>query len=302
MLFLLIFLFLASPALAVVNPQSGSAAVTATVPDRTRPDTPVLISPNNNSTISTAAPTFIFSPSGGETLVSHYQLWLDGVKNTDHIPQSYSTIITQALSALTSGPHTWMIKAVGINYTERDSAIWTFTIDATAPLILVDQVAEHETNLSSLDLSPWQNEVKFATSQRYPLIAGQSESNALLSITFDNETVTVLVGSDRLFRVKPKTALTLGRRQVSVSSADAAGNNTSLPSFYLDIVSGAGLITIPPPSPLPDLKFTIPVIIPPSLPEIITAIPFQPECPCSWLPWLIIILLIIYIIISKRRR
>src|SRR3989338_6563919 len=90
---------LASPALAVTNPQSGLAAVTATVINRGRPDTPVLISPGNNSTIN-----------------------------------------TNALTALTEGTHTWMVKALGNNDSERDSAIWTFTIDTTAPLILVNQV------------------------------------------------------------------------------------------------------------------------------------------------------------------
>lgn len=294
MLFLLIFLFLASPVLAVVNPQSGSAAVTATVPNRLRPDTPVLISPGNNSTISTTAPTFIFSPSSGETLVSHYQLWIDGVKNTDHIPQSYSTITTHALTALSQGTHTWMIKAVGTNYTERDSVIWTFTIDTTAPLILVNQVAEHETNLSSLDLTPWQNEVKFATARRYPEIAGQSEAQSFLTISFTgpttSDTVSLTVGADRLFKLKPNIALPLGRYTVSVSSSDPAGNNTSLPSFYVDIVAGAGLITISLPSPLPDLKFTVPVIVPPTTSVGITAFPLIPPVAVGpqYLVWLII--------------
>lgn len=281
MVFLLIFLAL-----------SGSAAVTATVPDRTRPDTPVLISPGNNSTIGSIAPTFIFNPSGGETLVSHYQLWLDGVKNTDHIPQAYSTITTQALSALDQGTHTWMIKAVGTNYTERDSAIWTFTIDTTAPLILIETVAGQE----------FQNAVSFSTSDRYPVITGQSEAGATLIISFGSETVSAQIGTDRRFSLKPKTALPLGRYSVSVSAADPAGNSTNLPSFYLDIITGAGKITIPLPAPIPDLSFTVPVIVPLTLAPV-TAMLLTPSltCLCSWLPWLIIILLIIYIIISKRR-
>ena len=293
MVLLLIFLFLASPALAVVNPQSGSATVTATVPDRTRPDTPVLIGPGNNSTISSTAPTFIFSPSSGETLVSHYQLWLDGVKNTDHIPQSYLTITTQALSSLSSGTHTWMVKAVGTNYTERDSSIWTFTLDTTAPLILIETVAGQE----------FQNAVSFSTTDRYPVISGQSEAGAILTISFDNETVSVQIGTDRLFSLQPNIALPLGRYTVSVSSSDQAGNNTSLPSFYLDIISAGGQVTIPLPSPFPDLKFTVPVIIPLTLAPI-TAFPLIPSLQCSinWWLILIIILLILYITLSRRRR
>ena len=294
---------LASPALAVTNPQSGSAAVTATVPDRGRPDTPVLISPGNNATISTAAPAFIFNPSLGDRPVSHYQFWLDGAKNTDHIPQSYSTITAQALAALTPGSHTWMIKAIAANGSDRDSAIWSFSIDTTAPLILINQVAGQTAGLSSLDLSRWQSEVSFTTTDRYPVISGQSESNAVLSISFNQQTVTVPVGGDRLFSVKPKTALPLGRYTVSVSGSDQAGNSTSLPSFYLNIISGGGLITIPLPSPLPDLSFTVPVIIPLTLAPV-TAFELIPSllCPINWWLVLLIILLIIYIIISKRRR
>jgi len=149
---------------------------------------------------------------------------------------------------------------------------------------------------------PFQGAVSFSTADRYPLISGQSEAGAMLSISFNNETVSTQIGADRLFNLKPKTALLPGRYTVSISASDQAGNSTGLPSFYLDIVSGAGLITIPLPSPLPDLKFTVPVIVPLSLPQIITAFPLQPGCACTWWPWLIVILLIIYIIISKRRR
>ncbi|MDZ4229173.1 MAG: hypothetical protein U1C50_02870 [Patescibacteria group bacterium] len=308
MVWLLVFLLLASPALAVVNPQSGSAAVTATVP--ADPDTPVLISPANNATISTTAPSFIFNPAGGEVIINHYQLWIDGHKDTSPIRQSLSTIVTQALTALTEGSHIWSITAVADNGRTRNSTTWTFTIDITAPLILVNQVAEHQTSLSSLDLTPWQKEVSFTTSDRYPIIKGQSEALAFLTINFSgtgvSETVSTTIGADRLFSLKPNIALPLGRYAVAVSSSDAAGNNTSLPSFYVDIVAPtASRVTISLPPPLPDFSFTVPVIVPPTLPQIITAFPLTPSSACpayaGW-PWLIIILLIIYIIISKRRR
>lgn len=295
---------LSAPAWAVENPQSGSAAVTVTVPDRGRPDTPVLISPGNNSTIAATAPTFIFNPSLGDRPVSHYQLWLDGVKNTDHIPQSYSTITTHALAALSEGTHTWMIKAIATNGSDRDSAIWTFTIDTTAPLILVNRVAGQETSLSSLDLSPWQKEISFSTRQRQPAIGGQGEAGALLTITWSNaaasNTVSTTIGNDRLFNLKPNLALPLGRYTVSVSSSDPAGNHTSLPSFYLDIVSAA-VITISLPSPLPDLSFTVPVLIPPTLAPV-TAFPLIPAAPepLQFLVWLIVITYLCHIYCLNR--
>ena len=95
----LIGLILPLKAAAVENPTSNSTAVTATVPGE--PDTPTLISPANNSTISSTAPNFIFNPSLGATYVTHYQLWLDGNLNTNNIGNSTITITANALTALT---------------------------------------------------------------------------------------------------------------------------------------------------------------------------------------------------------
>lgn len=281
----------ASPVLAVENPQSGSAAVTATVPDRGRPDTPVLISPDNNSTVGTAAPTFIFNPSLGDRPVSHYQLWIDGAKNTDHIPHSFSTITANALTALNEGSHTWMIKAIATNGSDRDSAIWSFTVDTTAPFLLIETAAGQEFSRGPV----------FTTTGRYPEISGQTEAGATVTISFGEQTVSAAAGLDRTFSLKPKTALALGRHAVYVSAADEAGNSTSLPAFYLNIITApAGIITIPLPPPLPDLSFTVPLIVPAGLPQLPTLFPVSPACPkpfvvWGWL-WLIILLLIAYII------
>lgn len=282
----------ASPVLAVENPQSGSAAVTATVPDRGRPDTPVLISPGNNATVGTAAPTFIFNPSLGDRPVSHYQLWIDGAKNTDHIPHSFSTITANALTALNEGSHTWMIKAIATNGSDRDSAIWSFTVDTTAPFLLIETAAGQEFNRGPV----------FTTTGRYPEISGQTEAGATVTISFGEQTVSAAAGLDRTFSLKPKTALALGRHAVYVSAADEAGNTTSLPAFYLNIIAApAGIITIPLPPPLPDLSFTVPVIIPPTLPQIVTAFPITPACPINWWLWIVIILLLIYILYLKHK-
>lgn len=272
---------------AVTNPQAGSVGVTATIP--ATPDTPVLIAPGNNALISTTAPSFIFNPSLGTAVINHYELWLDGNKNTYPIGQSLNTIITQAKTALAEGSHTWFIKAVANSGTERNSTTWAFTIDTTAPLILVNQVAEHETSLSSLDLSPWKKEVKFSTADRKPAISGQSEAGATLTISFNDASVTIPVGSDRLFNVKPATSLNPGRYTVTVTSSDPAGNTTTLPAFYIDIVAGSAPLTINLPSPLPNLSFVIPVRIPETLFPV-TALEIVPTAaePINYLVWLII--------------
>lgn len=296
---LIISLGVRLPILAV-DPQSGTVTVTATVPGE--PDMPTLISPTNNSTLSTNTPSFVFSPSLGEILVDHYDLYIDGAKNTSPIAQSLQTIVTQALTALSEGTHTWYVQAVAESGRTRNSATWTFTIDTTAPFVLVTSVADQATSLSSLDLTPWQNTtISFTTNQRYPAIAGQSEAGATIEIDFEGETVTGIVDSNRLFSLKPKTALRLGRHQVIVKSTDQAGNTTTLPAFYLDITSAAAPITISLPSPLPDLSFTIPISIPETLFPV-TAFPLIPAVPeaLNYLVWLTIVTYLCHIYCLNR--
>jgi hypothetical protein len=301
---LLLVLFLANPAAltAYENPQSGTTTVTATVAGE--PDAPTLISPTNNSVINSTTPSFIFSPSLGSILINHYDLYIDGAKNTSPIGQSLTTIVTQAQAALSEGTHTWYIMAVANSGRTRNSATWTFTIDTTAPFILVDGVAGQETNLSSLDPAPWQDTVVFTTNQRYPVITGQGEAGATLTITFSkdstSDTVSMTIGADRRFSLKPNTALRLGRYSVLVASTDPAGNTTSLPPFYLDIIPGVTPITIALPSPLPDLSFRIPVIVPLSLAELPTIFPLIPSEAINYWIWLVIVSYLCHIYCLNR--
>jgi len=301
---LLLILFLLHPL-----PVAAETAVTATVPapspspSTQPPDTPVLISPDNHSTISTTVPTFIFNPSEGSTVVSYYQLWLDGTKDTDHIIRSPITITTNASKALSEGLHTWKIKAIGSNDTTRDSATWTFTIDTTPPLILIESIANQTTSLSSLNLDSFTPGLNFTTSERYPAFSGQGETQANLTISLTSfntsTTINTIVDTSNRFYAQPGIALPLDTYTVSVSSIDASGNTTALPSFTLTISAAAApTITLPLPSPLPDLQFKLPfspslLQLTPSLPQELTAYPLQ-TAPVSYWPWLIILLLIIH--------
>lgn len=286
-------------AAGVENPVSGSTAVTATVPGE--PDTPALISPANNATISSTAPTFIFNPSLGAVYVDHYQLFLDGNLNTNNIGNSTITITTNALTALTEGRHTWMIKAIGEYGTGRNSATWTFTIDATAPLILINQVAEHSTSLSSLDLTTIPPGLTFATNQRQPRLAGQSEANSQLTLILTGQTIaytlTATALADHTFSFQPSANLNPDTYSVTVVSTDLSGNTTTLPEFNLTINFVPKITLFHLPSPLPAI--TIPR---PQLPEIFTAFPFTSACPVLVWPWLIILILILYILYLLRRR
>ena len=314
-LFLFLRLFYFSPVLASNQYATGSATVTATVPtfiepELIEPDVPTLISPNNNSTTANNTPTFIFNPSLGTTLVTHYQLYIDGHSNTDNIPSSVITITTNALTALSEGQHTWMIKAYGNNGTTRNSATWTFTIDTTAPLILVTQVAEHETNLSSLDLTTIPSGLTFTTTQNQPVISGQSEASAQITLTLTNQTDSITfsttVDTNHLFSIQPSYNLSPGLYTVNLSSSDLAGNLTSLPPFYLEITAPTGL-TITLPSPLPTITipaFTLPQLPfgpMPKLPKALTAFPLFTACGFQWW-WLLIIFILLLIIFKQRRK
>lgn len=289
----------------VENPSSQSSNVTATVPGE--PDTPTLISPANNAVIASIAPTFIFNPSLGDTFVTHYQLWIDGSKNTDHISSSTTTITANAQTALSAGQHTWMIKALGEYGTSRNSATWTFTIDTTAPLILINQVAEHSTSLSSLDLTTIPPGLTFSTKQRQPIISGQSEANAQITMIFTGNITTTLTSTalaDNTFSLQPDSKLNPGTYSVTVVSTDLAGNTTTLPDFTLIITASAPLITITLPSPLP--RITIPQVqLPfgpiPKLPASLTAFPITAACPAPIWPWIIILILILYVLYLRRR-
>ena len=301
----IIFITIILPPLAagVENPQSTSTAVTATVLGE--PDTPVLISPANNATISSSAPIFIFNPSLGAVYVTHYQLWLDGNLNTNNIGNSTLTITANALTALTEGQHTWMIKALGEYGTSRNSATWTFTIDTTAPLILINQVAGQETSLSSLDLTTIPANLTFSTKQRQPIISGQSEANARITLILTNDstttTLTTTALADHTFSLRPDYNLNPGVYSVTVISADLAGNTTTLPEFTV-IIASVPRLTISLPSPLPTITIPqLPFGPMPKLPEIFTAWPFLPACSFPLLPWLIILILILYILYLRRR-
>jgi len=287
--------------LALANPTSNSSTVTASVLGE--PDTPTLISPANNSTISSTAPTFIFNPSLGAVYVTHYQLWLDGNLNTNNIGNSTITITANALTALTQGQHTWMIKALGEYGTSRNSATWTFTIDTTAPLILINQVAEHATSLSSLDLTTIPSGLTFSTKQRQPIISGQSEANAQVTLILTSQTtsytLTTTALADHTFSFQPSANLNPDTYSVTVISTDLSGNTTTLPEFNLTINFVPTITLFHLPSPLPAI--TLPFFPRPQLPEIFTAFPFTPACPVSIWPWLIILILILYILYLRRR-
>lgn len=291
----LVFSGLSLQVWATTQTDSDSSAVTATVPSTALPDIPTLISPANNSTINTTAPTFIFNPSLGVTIVNHYQLWLDGSKNTDHIPASNLTITTNAVAALNEGSHNWFIKAIGPNSLNRDSATWTFTIDTTAPSLALDSVAGQD----------YTNQPNITTGERQPLFVGRSDTGTRVVISLSGTNLSLnldaTVGTDGKFSLKPTISLSPDSYTVSVSSTDESGNTTNLPSFILTISEFISGFTIPLPSPFPDLSFNLPFLNGTLIPEGLTAFPIAALTPViPYLLWLVLVLLFIHLVQLRR--
>lgn len=302
LIFSILYLVFSScrPALAIDNPATGSAAVTATVPEftLTKPDVVTLISPANNSVINTTAPTFIFNPSNSAVTVDHYQLFIDGNLALDNIPQSTNTIMVNAPQALKEGTHVWRVNTLGYNNTSHDSATWSFTIDTTAPPIIITEVADQPTNLTSLDLTVFPYNLIFKTEQKQPKIIGQSESNNQITISLSNLgnslTLSGLTDSTGRFSLFPDRLLTPGNYLTIVSASDPAGNTTTLPSFIIEVITPTGLV-ITLPSPLPAIKLpNLPQLFP-KTPEAFIAFTSRLTCTCYPFIWIVIFVLILYI-------
>ena len=87
----------------------------------------------DNGVWTDATPTFVWSESRDTGLgLAHYQLWMDGKLLQDLISK-ISFTLTEA-QALSSGFHTWTVKAVdnAANLTQANQT-WTVRVDANAP-------------------------------------------------------------------------------------------------------------------------------------------------------------------------
>ncbi|MBU1084894.1 hypothetical protein KKB06_00940 [Patescibacteria group bacterium] len=303
---IIFFLLLPLPIHASTQSEFSSSQVSATVPDSQSPSTPILISPTNNSTINSSSPAFIFETSTDNVAVHKYELWLNEIKNTEILHSSTTTISITATSALTDGQHTWKIKAVDTSGNTTDSATWTFIVDTTAPIILINQIAEHQVTLSSQDNSTIPANYSLTTTNQLPTFTGSSEANAniviILTSASTQYTFTTTANSNASFTLTPNFQLGTGNYTVSISATDLASNSSSLPSFSLIIKPTIAVttITIPLPTPLKDLSFNLPftpTLIIPKLPAGLTAFPLTTESPnlITYLPWLIILSLLSHI-------
>jgi len=116
----------------VTNPDgqamTGMEILTIGTPDVTPPTAPVLVSPADGATVTTASPTFTWTAAEDpESNIAEYQLFVDGVLNKEDIGSG--TTSTTPTGALAEGPHTWKIRAINGQGLTTDSAERSLTVD-----------------------------------------------------------------------------------------------------------------------------------------------------------------------------
>lgn len=198
LLFSSIFVFSSIPILAGTGPETSVPKVTLTVvnPDETNPTTPILISPANNSYVTTGKPTFVWEKSTDAFGIGKYQFYLNGSLVYDNLPTgdtetsnyiyTYDTVNEEyrleLKNSLSDGTYTWKVRVYDTNGNFADSATWTFTIDTLAPTFVITDIGEVSTTISAQDpgtipATPIELE------NNEPLLVANGEANSTVQLT-----------------------------------------------------------------------------------------------------------------------
>lgn len=180
---------------------STTPKVTLSVVDNTPPTIPFLISPDNNSYVTTGTPTFVWTKSVDERAVSKYQFYLNGDLVYDNLPlgdtetddyiYTYDAIEEQynlqLKNSLSDGIYTWKIRAWDINSNYSESATWTFIIDTLAPTFVISAVGDVTTSISAQDISTIPTS-PLELADNEPLLIATGEANSTV------ETIVTIPG------------------------------------------------------------------------------------------------------------
>ncbi|MCA9369051.1 hypothetical protein KC721_02030 [Candidatus Woesebacteria bacterium] len=250
------------------NPKSREQTVTAIVPDIIPPSTPILISPEDESVLTTSTPTFEWQASTDNVGVDHYQLWIDDSLLFDNIPTTavsngnYTLLYDSSsnhyfltpTSPTGDGDHTWQVHAYDAADNYSESVIWDFTIDTTAPYFEITDIGPESVAINTGDANSVPTEpIHLADNE--PLLVGKGEEGAEVQLTItipgdptQNHTFTVGSGSNWSFQIG-----ILPRGEIITLDfviSDASGNISIISD--LQIIIDPIVIIIPPqPSPTP---------------------------------------------------
>ncbi|EKD52845.1 MAG: hypothetical protein ACD_61C00221G0003 [uncultured bacterium] len=295
---------------AVTNPVTGTASVSATVPDLSF-NPPTLLTPAVNATLNTVRPSFSWlrpSPTPASPL-SYYDFYLDGAVfaasvSDSLVSQSYYFYTASASGGifnislktnLSQGYHTWQVIAFTENGISSASETRTFYIDSYPPFISVTKIDKHTLDWSTADpisIPPLENRYLFVSTPD-PIIGGKVEASSNIQIilmcpqnipTCQTQIFTGNISSG-LWETHFFGLLPGHTYPVAISATDAAGNTTVFPEFYLTFGTTLFPTASPSASVTPSLILPSISLTPPTnLLNIITPGPYIPRTPPSPTP------------------
>lgn len=280
------------------NPKDREIRATLTVRDDEPPSTPILISPSNGATLTDSTPSFVWEESTDNFAMSYYILTVDGTVKFSNIPLTDTTtgdyVMTKSgtqytltpTGSIADGSHTWKITAVDVNANTKDSVTWSFSIDSTAPTLVITKIGEITTSISAQDLSTLPNPYLTIYTNE-PTLIGTSEPNSTIQLTVDipseaSLNYTISVDSSGNWS-QPLPILT---RDVKITLnfivTDPAGNVTALSDVFFMIATEYFFSTpVPTATPIPaNVTVTpepeVPVATPTETPNTSVEIPNIP--------------------------
>ncbi len=267
------------------------SSVTATVPDLQAPSTPILISPEDDETITTAYPVFTWQQSTDNVGIDYYELTVDDSVLFTNIPTTatdnsqytltyasgtgYYTLTPK--NPLNDGSHTWEVSVYDAADNSATSVNWTFSIDTLAPYFEITQIANQTVLIHTGDAGTVPSQpIHLADNE--PLFSGTGEAGASVQLTI---TIPGDPTQDHTFSVEPNGTWSFQSgifpRDVTITFdfviTDSAGNISVLSN--LQIIIDPIIIIIPPASPSPTptssptpSPITTPTATPQASPEV----------------------------------
>ncbi len=276
------------------NPKTRPVTISAIVPVQASPPAPILIHPEDNALLNNGQVTFRWkvqdhvAPYKKQELILNGQTVIFDISMSNQQTPQYTltvndkneyTLVLKSGAALSDGDYTWKVRVIDVNNRSTDSTTWFFTIDSQAPQLLITQIEQYETAISSSDPTTVPDD-PYVVQTKVPKVSGKTESGATVQLTIvfrDGSTAVLITQTDTsgLFSFTLPPLVRGELVELRFTAIDAAGNTSALAGIF--VVYQPTVISFPllPPFLLPE----VPIIeIPLDLPVItIPKIPLPPE-------------------------
>lgn len=232
-------------------PKSAEATITAVVPEWRPPPVPVLIEPEDDAYVATQLVTFRWELPDHIVPYDSVDLFIDGEEYLSNLPLSSATtddyqltvdgneyeLILRSSVALDDGLYTWKIRANDFHQHSTDSTTWSFTVDSQAPPIIITDIDDTETAISSEDVTTVPNEPLVVETSK-PVIQGKTETQAVVQLIIvwpdgQQTTLTTTADADGIFNFTLPTLTQQETITLQFTATDLAGHVTILDGLQL---------------------------------------------------------------------